>query len=249
MRIIYDNKIDNLTATYLTALTEAGGYDIENVQNQRLGKQWRSDSTSTQTVVCNFTGDVPDVTVAAILGHNITSSTTVLIEANDTDAWGAPSVSTAITVIADKPMLHFFSAAQSFNYWRFSFNEGDLEIGRLWLGDYITITPSSLKGFSVTKMRNDDVAYGKMRQKFASVGVGWREFDLSFPTTGQTMLELIQTMYDTVGNHSSVIFCNFDTSRDYELVDPCYCSLDGEIDFQNDRGSKFTYSLKLSEDK
>jgi hypothetical protein len=249
MRIIYDNEIDDLTATNLTALTEAGGYEITNVQNQRLGKVWKSDSTSTQTVVCNFTGDVPGVKVAAIAGHNITSSTTVLIQANSADSWAAPSVSTSITVLSDKVMLKFFDTAQSFAYWRFSFDEGDLEIGRLWLGDYITIDPASTTNFSVSKKRNDDVTYGKMRQKFSSVGIGWREFDLSFPVTGQTGIDKILTMFDTIGNHSSVIFCNFDTSRDYEIVDPCYCSVDGDVDFDHEGSQKYTYKLKLSEDK
>jgi hypothetical protein len=54
MRIIYDNKIDDLTATYLTALTEATGYPVTNVQDQRLGKIWKTDATSTQTVICEF---------------------------------------------------------------------------------------------------------------------------------------------------------------------------------------------------
>ena len=93
------------------------------------------------------------------------------------------------------------------------------------------------------------MVYGTNRQKFSSVGVGWRRFSLSFPRTAQATLELVQTMIDTVGNHSSFIFCNFNTDRTYEIVEPCYVSLNGSVGFRHTRNMKFEYSLELEEDK
>jgi len=250
MRIAYENAIDSATAP--TALTADLQYPITNVQNQRLAKPWRSTSISAQTVVINF-GTATSINTAAVMGHNLTAGATIGLMGNPTDSWGSPSVSTTITTIVGGMCLNYFTASSQ-QYWRFSLDNATggtsyISIGRLWLGTYLTIDPSSLIDFSVTKNRSDTVAYGRGRQKYATEGVGWRSFRLSFPRTSNTMLESIQTMYDAVGNHGSMLFCNFDSLRTYPLVEPCYVSIVGEIAFRHTRFMKFEYGLTLTEDR
>jgi len=62
------------------------------------------------------------------------------------------------------------------------------------------------------------------------------------------MIRLLTQLYDEVGNHSSFIFCNFDTIRDYTLVEPCYVSLDGEMGFVHKERMGFTYSMNMEEE-
>jgi hypothetical protein len=126
---------------------------------------------------------------------------------------------------------------------------GYYEIGRMWLGDYITVDPSALVDLRVTKRRSDTVIYGKNRQKFADPGYGWRRFELSFPDTDSSMLTQIETMYDTVGNHTSMIFCNFDTDWTWDLVAPCYVSIAGDLQFTNRGGYKAAWTMALEEDR
>ena len=134
--------------------------------------------------------------------------------------------------------------------------DGYVEAGRFFLGPYLSIDPSSLHDFTVVKKRSDTVIYGKDRHKFANPGVGWRRFELTFPPTDGTMLAEIQDMYDSVGNHTSFIFANFNLLRvadgkEYQIVEPCYVSIDGDITFQRTGrgGLKFNYSLALEEDR
>ncbi len=117
------------------------------------------------------------------------------------------------------------------------------------MGTRIAIDPSSLYNFSVSKRRSDTVTHGRDRQKYATEGVGWRRFSLSFPKTGGSALTNVLTMYDTVGNHSSMIFSNFDTTRSYEIVEPCYCSIVGGLTFAHARAQKYTWNLELEEDR
>ena len=164
-----------------------------------------------------------------------------------------PSVITTLTALTG-PILKYLAAAQTYQYWRFNLSDSSaasnyVEMGRPWLGTKIDIDPSSMYNFSVTKKRSDMVTYGRDRQKYATEGVGWRHFSLSFPRTGSSALTNILTMYDTVGNHSSVIFSNFNTTRSYTLVEPCYCSIVGDLDFSHARAQKYTYSLNLEEDR
>ena len=250
MRIAYENLIDAATAP--TALTEDLLYPATNVQNQRLSKRWRSTAATAQTVVVDL-GSAQAVDTVAILGHSLTTSAVVSIDANATDSWAGPSWTTSLTALTG-PILKYLAAAQTYQYWRFNLSDSSaasnyVEAGRLWLGVKIAIDPSSMYNFSVSKRRSDTVTYGRDRQKYATEGVGWRSFSLSFPRTGSSALTNILTMYDTVGNHSSVIFSNFDTTRSYTLVEPCYCSISGELNFSHARAQKYTYSLELEEDR
>lgn len=249
MRIAYTNEIDS--ADSITSSTYLSGYSVSNVQNQRLGVEWKSDTTTAQTVTIGFNSSTSNpIKTAAIIGHNITTACTVTLQANQTDAWGAPSLSTAMTVLDDNALiLTFFASAQNYKFWRFSFSgQASLEIGRLWLSSYIDVDPSSTLGFTVTKRRSDNVGHGKNRQKYATIGNGWRAINLSFPRTGGTALNNILTMYEAVGRHSSFIFCNFDSIRTYPIVEPMYSSISNDLGFTHTRYMKFEYSLQIEEE-
>jgi len=248
MRISYNNYIDALSTGSIVASSELPNFEAINLQDQRLSIKWAGDSASTQNIVFNFLATSESVVTAAIIAHNISSGTSVLVQANASNSWGSPSFSTAMTVIESGMILKFIDA-QAYQYWRFVINQADLEIGRIWLGDYITISPSSLLDFTIDKKRNDTVTHTPYRQKFASEGISWRKFTLNFPPTVTSTLTLIDTMFDVVGNHTSIIFCNFDTVRDFVLVEPIYCSIANEnITFKHQKNQKYNYSLTLEED-
>jgi hypothetical protein len=191
------------------------------------------------------------INTVSLLGHNIKSGTVVKVIANNSDNWNSPSLSEVFTYVnSEKALLKFFSSTYVYKYWKFSIvGQASIQIGRVWLGEYLTIDPSSLLDFIVTKARDDNVVYGRGRQKFASPGVKWREFELSFPDTKYSMIKQIEDMYDEVGNYKSLIFCNFDTIRDYQIVEPCYCSIEGNLALKHSRSMKFGYSLLLKENK
>lgn len=244
MRLSYNNLLDNAT---LTASSEIAGYEVENVQDQRLTKKWYSDTTTTQTVIVDL-GSAQTVTAVAILAHNITSSATIIVNGNAVNVWTSPSVIESLTWNSD--IIFKFITGGSYRYWRFSFSglTDGVEIGRLWLGPYDSIDPSSTLDFKVTKVRSDTVVYGKSRQKYASPGVGWRRVEYSFPPTATTTLSVIESLYETSGNHSSFLFMNFDSLTSYPLVKPLYGSLVNEVQFTHNRNMKFTYQVIIEED-
>jgi hypothetical protein len=250
MRISYENKIDTLVASTFTVLSEDTGYPGTNLQEQRLSQVWRSTTASAQTITINL-GSALSINTAALISHNLTSSATVTISANTSNSWGSPATTKTI-VYNTNIMLNFFNSI-SYQYWQFSIidttnTSGYIQLGRLWLGSYITIDPSSLLDFTVTKKRSDNVYHNLHRQKFVYKGVGWRSFELNYPSTSEATINLINDMYDFSGNHSSIIFCNFDSIRTYELVEPCYCSINGNIKFSHKESMKWEYSLSLEEE-
>lgn len=255
MRVIYNNLLDALSSASIVASSEDASYPVTNVQDQRLTVKWYSDDATTQTVVLDL-GATTSCSIFAILSHNLSTSGTVTVNGNDSIAsgltWVTSGESSTQTITYNAgPMLKFITPLSN-RYWKFSFTgqvANGMQVGRLWIGNYLDISPSSLDDFRVTKLRDDIVVYGRNRQKYASIGNGWRRFELTFPKTGGTMLSSIQTFYDTVGNHSSFIFCNFDDLRTYELVDPCYCSISGELGFSHVGRQFYTYGLTFEEDR
>lgn len=257
MRISYNNFIDDATSASIVASSEDSSYPVENVQDQRLTTQWYSDANSSQTVIVDL-GATTSCSIFAIMAHNLVSGGTVVVNGNDVITevssvmtWITSDQSSTQTITYNDDMMVKFVTPISNRYWQFSFasQTSALQIGRLWIGDYIDISPSSLDDFTVTKKRDDIVVYGKNRQKYASIGNGWREIQLTFPRTSPTSMSSIYTFYDTVGKHSSFIFANFDTLRGYELVEPMYCSIADDIGFSHARNQFYTYSLTLTEDR
>jgi len=194
----------------------------------------------------------------AVLGHNIGEGADIKMEANDWNEWnyvdGSGSSIIQHSLTWDSETILKMITKTKKQYVKFTIDDpnndsGVVKIGRFWVGSYLDIDPSSLDNFTVEKMRSDQVAYGINRQKFANVGTGWRRFNLEFPKTNDAMVTSIQTMYDEVGNHGSVIFCNFDTLRDYTLVSPVYCSIVGNLTFSHGGRQKYSYGLVLEEDK
>lgn len=188
------------------------------------------------------------INTAAILGHNLEGDTTVKIQANNINYWDSPSIDEILTV-HNGNILKFFTENYVYKYWRFYFyGQGGIEIGRLWLGTYKTIDPSSLLDFRVFKKNSDTVVYGKHRQKFGMKGESWRRIELSFPNTSEDTVKAISDIYDEVGRWKSFIFCNFDTLRDYVLVEPMYGSFQDQMTFSHYRNQKYKYTMQIEED-
>lgn len=255
MRIAYDNFIDSLSSDSILASSFDTSYPLTNVQDQRLTTKWQTEDVTSATAIFDL-GSTTECSIFAILGHDLASGGTVTVVGNDDIAsgltWVTSGESSAQTITYNANIMLSFVTPISNRYWKFTFsgqNEAGFSIGRIWIGDYISIDPSSLDDFTVTKKRDDIVVYGKNRQKYASVGNTWRSIDLSFPKTAGTTLSAIQTFYDTVGKHSSFIFCNFDSLRTYPLVDPLYGSIADDLAFSHKGRQYYTYALTIEEDR
>jgi hypothetical protein len=255
MRIAYNNFIDALSSASILASSEDSSYPVTNTQDQRLTTKWYSEDATTHTVVIDL-GATTSCSIFAIMSHNLSTGGTVVVNGNDDIlpnlVWTTSGQSSTQTITYNADMLLLFVTPIANRYWQFTFSgqsQNGIQIGRLWIGDYIDISPSSLDDFTVTKKRDDIVVYGKNRQKYASIGNTWRQIELTFPRTKPSSLSAIYTFYDTVGKHSSFIFANFDTLRGYELVEPMYCSIADDMGFSHARNQFYTYSLTLEEDR
>ena len=136
VRFMYNNLIDTATATANSAATD---FPVTNLQHEWFKKEWRSTGVASEWVKFDL-GSAQNVAALVVKYHNFTGAATVHIQANATDAWGAPSVDVALPVTSDL-IVYFWSAAQSYRWWRLTIvdagnTDGYVRIGRIFLGTY-----------------------------------------------------------------------------------------------------------------
>jgi len=272
MRIISENYADSIT---LVPSNVDAAYPITNVQDQRLSTKFHSTTTSVYITV-NTASVESEPLAIALLGHNLTSSATVVFQLSEFADFS--TVASQIMTWNEGIILKFIDESsmpaelltetgvelltetgdELWQWYNYIYNrfyisdatnpDGYISLGRVWVGPYLNITPSSLLDFGVTLKNSDTNIYGKDRQKFSLPGVVWRKFDLTFPPTETAMIDKILDLIDYAGRFRSLIFCNFDEIRDYQIVEPCYVSITDDIGFTHEEQMKFSYGLTLEED-
>ncbi len=247
MRLIYNNLWDLYT---LTESQEDANYPVENTQDVRLAKVWRTQTTAAAQIVLDAgTGATITCDVVAVIKHNFSSSSTIAIRGNETDSnWGSSSLLRSV-VYREGIMVKYF-ASEAFRFWRFDFTDttnpdGYYEIGRLFLGTYLQVDPSSLVEFPEKHVRNDRQAFSKSNQFYADQGSGWKELKYKFVNTNDTMKGKIETMWNLNGKHTPLLLMNYDTS--FSIIPPLYCAIIKDITFGHLLHDRWEYNLDLRE--
>jgi hypothetical protein len=271
MRIAYGN----LANSVISATTATSPYVYANLENDRVASKYRTSTLSSVATVIDLGSYSDPVECVAVIGHNLSSSATVTFGFNSVNSF--PGATSQTVTYNSGMMLKFFTMPSSealttetpeylltedgdrltteYNYRYCQVGVTDaanpdsfIEFGKVWCSPYVTVDPFSLLGYTVSMVSGDVMYHGRGRQKYAITRDSWRRFELSFPESAYSMVEMIETMHDAVGNHSPVIFANFDDLRGYALVEPCYCSIDGDVSFKHSERMRFAYSLAMEEE-
>ena len=254
MRVIYGNFVDDLTS--ITASNENSEYPVTNLPDPRLTTLYKSTGNS---VTISMEGTKIPITPLAIalLGHNLSSSATITFQISE-DVDFLTTIDETLTwnegiILKFLDYSGSISESSDYKYYRIVISDplnsdGYIGLSRIYLSGYLNITPSRLLDFSVTVRTSDRNIYSIHRDKFAIEGKTWRVFDLRFPASDKDMINSVSDFIDTVGLHTSFIFCNFDSIRDYPIVEPCYCSISNDVEFTHKDYMRMSYNLSLEED-
>ena len=246
MRILYNNLWDDYT---LTESQEDSSYPAENTQDVRLVKVWRTQTASAATIAIDAgTDNTITCDCAAVIAHNFTASAGVFVQAATAPTFAAMTLSASVSW-RDGPMVGYFTAG-TFRCWRFAFDETTLaddyyEIGRLFLGAYLQVDPSSLVEFPEEHIRTDRQAFSRTNQFYADEGVGYKQLHYKFQWASNSAKTLIETMWDTVGRHTPLLIMNYNTT--FTVVEPLYAVLVEDITFEHQRFDRWHFDMKLRE--
>lgn len=173
-RLFYNDRLVDLSAT-ATASSEASEYPVENVFTNNYSQVWRSDAadSSGETIVFDF-GLSVDVNDIAIGNTNIRSTATVKIQGNNANSWGAPTIDETIDVTSmdgtRRCIYHNFDGS-GLRYWRLVViddgnPDGFIEIGKVMLGDAVTLSDNYDATFTRRRLRNNVIHRTEYNQAF-----------------------------------------------------------------------------------
>lgn len=193
------------------------------------------DTYGTQTV--KFTGNTDENFVfykadyfafnsIGIVNHNLTSSATITLEANTSDAWGAPPYQVTLTW-RDYLLYEFVLSVDlgdTYDYVRLRIqdatNTADISIGNIILGDYI-----QLPGFA-SDVSFTDTNYGvsnttESGQVDGSPKYNGRAFGVNMNEYSNTQRLAIRTLLQTNGDYQPSMCVLWES--DFDKEPPLYC--------------------------
>ena len=138
------------SSTLDSVSTEDVRFVKEHLYNRRPSLPFRfKDVKVDQSIVIDAGVDISP-TIIALINHNLLVGATIKIEANATDAWGAPSYSQALTWREEN--LYYKIVGQTYRWWRIfvsdALNPLNLQIGEAILRTYSSFTTAHIRAQS-----------------------------------------------------------------------------------------------------
>lgn len=238
MQILYDNKA--LTAA-VSRSTENSYYPVTNLQDPRLSRKFRTIDAAGEYV--KFSTRIT-ASRFAILGHNISETTTIILQGNDTDIWTTPSFEETLTWKSGI-ILHSFTEV-AYNYWRLYMDGGSnsyFDIGLLYLGTYLQL-PDMKADQEIADETTAEVTISSGGQAYGDEGYDYRAPTINFPGVTNTQRDGIRAMWSMVKNVRPVISVVWANRTDMET--PIYGILDQkEIKFKKSDSHLYPWSTTL----
>lgn len=242
-RFLIKSVVDSLYAT-LTASSAVSGLPAINVQDRLIRKVYRTANNKQQWVRFRCTGGATGINCVFVGNHNFTKNAIVLWQGNTTSAFSNTPASnplnTTLSVVTDAngniipKICYFYSAAQSYKFWRLLVRDtgnstANLQIGRVMAGRYVEPTRNLSDGFEI---RTIDPSLGRKtagRQGYWNEKRKYLEFTYRVSLAKAPQLDQLWGIYNTVGMHTpfvlaltpdnrpvdDTIYCHFETNLTY----------------------------------
>jgi len=197
IKFLANNLVEGAT---ITASSTNAQYPAANIAEDFRTKVWRSTSNS-DNVVFDM-GSTEPVDYLAIVDNwqSGFGVSTITIEANATDSWGAPAYSTTLTFDAVNGIGLKSITEQSYRYWRFVLTSslGYCELANIFIGKAVDISTNGID-YSWEYMNKDlkRVSTSRYGQEFID-DMGQRKelTNLSMQVLNTTELDQFFEVYD-----------------------------------------------------
>lgn len=235
MKILIDDLITpNLT---LVASSETSGFPVTELQDPRASRKWRATDCASENVVIDLESAL-DVDTVCIIGHNFSEDATVTIQANSSDAWGAPPVDEEVDWKEGIIVLEL-SAAETYRYWRVLIEDptnedGYVEFGVLKLGVAYVVEEFPDSDLEEQVIDPSIRRFSKTHQLYANVYPKYRLYSIGMGTIAETTRQSLLTLFDTAGQTTPMVL--FLDENNQAILEPIYCVFDDDIGFAHSGG-------------
>lgn len=223
---LYENLFDLAT---LTESSEEDGYPVENLKVPFRTKVWKTDGSTpgTANLVIDHGAATP-ITVAALVNYNWGAAPSTLdLEFNATDSWGAPSATEALTWVANPDtygnpniiIKTFASKNYRYNRLNVVHSPGDWDLGRIFLGTYFE--PARHFRFQHSEQIIDP-SYADLTvdgQEHVDMTTKYRERNVKFRTSSYSQYRLFQQMINEIGlSQDCIIAFDYDNYPNEQTI-------------------------------
>lgn len=186
-----------LTAT-LTPSTENAQYPVENIQDPRTTKVFRSTATPANIVIDFGSAKAIDtIAFKASKTGSIGFTGDLTLEMNASDSWGAPSFTTAITPDATFKIGYKTFATQTYRYARLvASGSSYVELSNVFLGAYTQLASNSIDyGWDHSFDDLTKGTFNRYGQGFFDENIKQMDLSARFKFLDKTELATIQDMF------------------------------------------------------
>jgi hypothetical protein len=217
-----DNFLDPDVVANTYVSTEHADYPEANLYDNKRYKKWRSTSDSAQWIKWDLGIPSNPKAFAAISDRNtplkISPSATITLQGNSTDLWTAPEYEATIPfrdyvlAIENEDGLH----TSPLRYWRLYIDDpsnpyGYIELGEVFLGDYVVLTRGcAVYPFQSTLTDDSVVFISEGGQKYAHRRALGQSLSVNWGGLVKGDLEELESIFNYFGFHTP-FFMSFDS--------------------------------------
>ncbi len=201
LRLAWNNFAD--TPSLITANSEVPSLPVTFLQNQQIGKPFRSLAIAGLTIEVNF-GSAQGVQQFALRKHNISlAGVTITLSGATNAAFSPTAVSVGITPAADILLFDWGGTVQNFQYWKLEIEDPSntdafIELGYVFLGEFDEFDLPN--GTVATSKVDPAVNRSNFDGSFVSFSkTKFRRIDFKISPTQQVDRRRLETIYDEVG--------------------------------------------------
>jgi len=236
----------------LTPSTENAQYPVENMQDARTTKVFRSTAASANVVVdFGSAKSVDTIAFKASSTGSIGWTGNLTLEMNATDSWGAPSFTTTITPNTTFNIGYKNFATQTYRYARLvATGSSYVEFSNFFLGAFTQLADNSID-FGWSHSFNDLTkgSFNRYGQGFFDENLKQMDLSASFKYLNKTELATIQDMFLYHGISKPIWIV---VDEDESIVDAKerfinQFTVQGSPDFKNGAFGLYDTSFKLIE--
>jgi hypothetical protein len=246
--IYSQNLVDQAT---LTASTVNAQFPVNNIKDYRRSKVYRS-TTNADSVVFDF-GETSEVNTVFLISdkRNGFGFSTVTLQFNGTDAWGAPAATESVTFSTEHGVgFKEFTATHSYRFCRMVMTStlGYCEVSNIFLGKKQNIVRSINFGWTYQDEQIVNKVSNRYGQLFTDIVSRQKKIDLSMNYLDKDNLDEFLVAYDYCGESKP---CFIKLGCDEMIND--YRRFSGMVFFEtvpaitNDYFNKYSLSLTLRE--
>ena len=193
----------------LTESSENSMLPAENVLNRQAGKVWETGtSTAAETLVMDL-GSVQNATYFGFVHPDWTGYTSVEIEWNSTDSWGAPAGSSTITD-ANSTNVTIALIVANYRYFRFKFTKPSAatqsRVGWIFLGSAGFIVDSPDDGGFTESLNDNSSTHRTPDSSFSDQRAQYKTLQVEYSGIAEYNKTFLETHFAAVGTHTPFVF-------------------------------------------